>query len=69
MIGEISVGGIYMPWLLVLALAALLLGRVAGWVLARLGFYRLVWHPPLFDAALFILILSGLAALPPSWFQ
>lgn len=60
MIGEVSLYGIYFPWLLVLALLALVASRVLSRVLARLGFYRLVWHPALFDAALFVLVLGAL---------
>ena len=60
MIGEFSFYGIYFPWLLLLALVALGIARVLSKVLARIGFYRLVWHPALFDFALFIIVLGVL---------
>ncbi|MFZ6773580.1 DUF1656 domain-containing protein [Undibacterium sp. SXout7W] len=58
--GEFSIYGIYIPWLLLLALLALLLARVCSYLLARTGFYRWVWHPPLFDLALLITLLGVL---------
>lgn len=60
MIGEISLYGVYVPWLLVLFLLALVITRVLAWGFAQLGWYRLVWHPPLFDAAMFVLVLGAL---------
>lgn len=63
MSGELNVYGIYVPWLLVLALLALVLTRLSSWLLARLGFYRFVWHPALFDAALFVLLLGAVTFL------
>jgi len=63
MIGEVSLYGIYVPWLLLMALLALALSRGLSWLLARAGFYRLVWHPALFDLAMFIIVLSALCNL------
>ena len=67
MIGEISLYGIFVPWLLLLALLALALSRALSLVLARAGFYRLVWHPALFDLALFVLLLGALSSFFPDW--
>jgi hypothetical protein len=60
MTGEVSFYGIYIPSLLPMALLALLLSRSLSWLLARAGFYRLVWHPALFDLAMFIVVLGAL---------
>lgn len=60
MIGEVSLYGIYVPPLLLLALLALVLARLCNWALARVGFYRWVWHPALFDFSLFIIVLGSL---------
>ncbi|RCW68828.1 DUF1656 domain-containing protein [Pseudorhodoferax soli] len=61
MIGELSFYGLYMPWLMPLALGAL----AALWGLRRLlaatGLYRHIWHPALFDVALYVLLLHGLS--------
>lgn len=65
MIGEFNLYGVYLPWLLVMAVLALALGWALRKVLATCGVYRLVWHPALFDLALFVLLLYGLnLALP-----
>ncbi len=60
MIGEFSFYGIYIPWLMLWALVALGVASVLSRILARIGFYRLVWHPALFDFALFIIVLGVL---------
>jgi len=61
MIGEIDVFGVLLPPLLVWLLLALPLSALLRWGLARVGFYRLVWHRPLFDLCLLIL-LTGLVS-------
>jgi hypothetical protein len=62
MIGEIDVAGVFIPALLVWTLVALALNSLLGGLLRRLGFYKLVWHPPLFDMALFLMLLGGVVA-------
>lgn len=61
MIGETNFLGLYLPWILLLSLGAL----PAMWglrrLLARTGFYRWVWHPALFDMALYLLVLYALS--------
>jgi hypothetical protein len=61
MTGDFSLFGVFVPKILVLALVAYGLNLVLKRVLAGAGVYRLVWHPALFDLALFVLVLSGLA--------
>lgn len=66
MTGEIALGGIYVPTLLLLALVALLL----SWGLTRLigafGLYRFLAYRAAVDLSLFILLLGGLALLVPT---
>ena len=38
-------------------------------VLARVGLYRLVWHPALFDLALFVVLLYGVSLISPYFLQ
>jgi len=62
MIKEISIDGVYLPPLL-----GYLAGTAVGWYvlrycLSRLGIYRLVWHAPLFNAALFVILLGAFVA-------
>jgi hypothetical protein len=71
MIGEISIGGVLFPPLLLLGLAALALTGVLSRLFQIIGVYRFVAYRPLVDLSLFILLL-GLAVLltahlgPPS---
>lgn len=67
MIGEVSIYGLYLPPLLLLTLAALLVCRVLNLVLARTGFHRLVWHPALFDVSLFVIVLGALTYFTRNW--
>ncbi|NLH83543.1 MAG: DUF1656 domain-containing protein [Phyllobacteriaceae bacterium] len=60
---EIDVWGVFVPTLLFQALAALLLQNATSRLLARFDLHRRLWHPTLFDAALFVLFLGGLTAL------
>jgi hypothetical protein len=59
MIGEIDLYGIYLPPLLVWAFIAQIIATGLHRVLSGLGLYRYVWHRPLFDFSLLI-ILTGL---------
>jgi hypothetical protein len=60
-IGEFAVAGVFVPALLVWAVAAMAIGAAVRRLLRVIGFYRLVWHRGLFDLALFF-ILWGLVA-------
>ncbi|CAK8743540.1 Protein AaeX [Sodalis praecaptivus] len=55
MIGEASFYGVFIPWLMLLALFF-----VVRRLLAAAGLYRWVWHPALFDIAFYCLLLYGL---------
>jgi hypothetical protein len=67
MIGEVSIYGLYVPPLLLLTLAALVVARLFNLVLAKTGFYRLVWHPALFDLSLFVIVLGALTYYTRNW--
>jgi hypothetical protein len=67
MIGEVSFYGLYLPPLLLLTLAALVVSRLFKLVLARTGFYRVVWHPALFDFSLFVIVLGALTYFTRNW--
>ena len=62
MIREIDLFGIYLSPMVGLSVAAVLAWIALRLVLRGLGAYRLVWHPPLFDAALFMIVLAGIVA-------
>lgn len=63
MIGEVSFYGVYIPWLLLLALAALPVSWSVRRIFAACGLYRWVWHPALFDLALYVILLYVLCRL------
>jgi hypothetical protein len=69
MIGEFNIYGIYLPWLLVLAVLTLAISWAVRRLLAIVGFYRLVWHPALFDVALYIVLLYSVVLISPYIFS
>jgi hypothetical protein len=60
MIKEIDLAGVFIsPMLGYLAVALVLTGLirlVLGWI----GAYRWIWHRPLFDLSLLVMVLTGL---------
>jgi len=56
-IGEVDIYGVFVPPLLLMVIAAMPLAAGVRLVLARLGAYRFVWHRPLFDLSVFVVIL------------
>ena len=65
MIGEASLYGVFFSAVLISAVIALAVSYVRR-LLARVGAYRFVWHPALFDTALFVIIWAAVVALPLS---
>ena len=57
MIGEASFYGLYLPWLMLLCGVTLGVQWLVHRALGAVGFYRWVWHPALFDTALYVLLL------------
>ncbi|MGA0565224.1 DUF1656 domain-containing protein [Ancylobacter sp. VNQ12] len=65
--GEIDLYGVYVPNLLVLALATLLVSLVVRRALAWFGVYGFVWHRGLFDVALYVVLLQSMSLLSRWW--
>lgn len=65
MTGEVALGGVYMPTLLLLGVAALLLSWVVTRLIGAFGLYRLFAYRAIVDLSIFILVLGGLALLLP----
>jgi hypothetical protein len=60
---EFSVAGVYIPSLMVIFVLCVALTWLLDQIIARLGAYRFIWHPPLFRVSLFtcVLTVAGLA--------
>lgn len=56
-------GGVLFPALLAWGAIAVVVTMLLRRLLSAVGFYRLVWHRPLFDLALGIIILGVTVAL------
>lgn len=61
--GEFDIYGVFVPTLLCLMLIAYALKAAIHALLLRTAFYRWIWHPALFNFALFVLLLGGLFSL------
>ena len=62
MIGEFDIYGVYFPVFAIFAAIAFLLLVVIKRLLNTYGFYRLVWHPALFDLAVYVILLGVVTA-------
>lgn len=60
---EISIFGVFVSSLLVYALVAFVLEIVTKRALEAIGFYRFVWHPALFNFAMFVCLLGACVLL------
>ena len=60
---EVDLFGILVPALLVWIVLAYAIGTILRRLLERAGFYRFVWHPALFDLALYVCLLGGVVLL------
>ena len=67
MIGELSIGGVYIPTLLLLGCVAVILTGLVSRLLSLVGFYRLVAYKPVTDIALFLLVLAAIVWLTEGW--
>lgn len=63
--GETSIMGIYMPTILVLAVAAAVLTMLLLRLLDYLGVYRFVAFRALVDVCVYIMVLGALSLLAP----
>lgn len=61
MIGEINIGGVFVPSIVLWCIIALILLLIIKKILARYHFYRHVWQQTLFNFALFVILLGGIA--------
>ena len=64
MTGELNIDGVFLSSVLVSAVLALAASFVVRRVLSWAGAYRFVWHPALFDTALFVILWAAIVAVP-----
>jgi protein AaeX len=69
LIGEFDIYGVYFPVFAIFAAIAFLFQVVIKRLLNAYGFYRLVWHPALFDLAMYVILIgvvtaAGVSLLP-----
>jgi Protein of unknown function (DUF1656) len=57
---ELDLLGVIVPSLLLWSVLAYFLARIVSKVMGRIGLYRHVWHPALFDFALYVSIVTTL---------
>jgi hypothetical protein len=57
---QLDLFGVIVPSLLLWAVVAYVLARVASKLIARAGLYRHVWHSALFDFALYVCLFASL---------
>jgi hypothetical protein len=60
---EIDIFGVLVPSLLLWLVVAYVLLALLRAILERTGFYRAVWHPALFDLAVYVCLLGGVVYL------
>lgn len=60
---EIDLTGVYVAPIILYLLIATPIFLACRWLLARFGVLSFVWHPALFEIALFCLILSLVVSL------
>jgi Protein of unknown function (DUF1656) len=67
MISEVAIYGMLVSPMLLWVGAALLLSAAVRRALGWLGCYRFVWHRPLFDLALLVILLGCVVAVQGRW--
>jgi hypothetical protein len=68
MIGEIDIYGVLFPPLLIWLGLALPVSALLRFGLNRAGVYRFVWHRPLFDLALLVILTGAISAFANAFF-
>ncbi|HJV40614.1 DUF1656 domain-containing protein [Caulobacter sp.] len=63
-LGELDVDGVFLSSVLVSAVIALAISFPLRRLLAKVGAYRFVWHPALFDTALFVILWAAVVTVP-----
>jgi Protein of unknown function (DUF1656) len=66
---EIDLFGVLVPSLLLWSVLAYALARIISRLIARAGLYRRIWHPALFDFALYVCLVASLVFASKEFFS
>jgi hypothetical protein len=66
---ELDLFGALVPSLVLWSVLAFVLARIISKLIARAGAYRRIWHPALFDFALFVCLVAGLVFASKEFFS
>ncbi|MCC8943974.1 MULTISPECIES: DUF1656 domain-containing protein [Bradyrhizobium] len=66
---ELDLFGVIVPSLLLWSVAAYFLARIISKLMKHADLYRRIWHPALFDFALFICLVAGLVFASTEFFS
>ena len=66
---QLDLFGVLIPSLLLWSVIAYVLLRIASKLIARAGLYRRIWHPALFDFALYICLVASLVFASKEFFS
>jgi hypothetical protein len=61
--GELDIYGVFIPTLLAWAIVGFVVSLFVRRLLAKLGFYKYVWHRPLFDIALLVVLIGTVVVI------
>ena len=66
---ELDLFGVMVPSLLLWSVLAYLLARIVSKVMGRVGLYRHVWHPALFDFSIYVCLVTSLVFASKEFFS
>jgi hypothetical protein len=66
---QLDLFGVIVPSLLLWSVLAYFLARAVSKAMGRIGLYRHVWHPALFDFSLYVCILTSLVFTSKEFFS
>jgi len=66
---ELDLFGVIVPSLLLWSVVAYVLARTVSRLMGRIDLYRHVWHPTLFDFALYVCIVTSLVLASKEFFS
>jgi hypothetical protein len=66
---QLDLFGVIVPSLLLWSVIAYALARLVSKLMARAGLYREIWHPALFDFALYVSLVATLVFTSKEFFS